>query len=133
MTIRTGGIAAAAGAALLALASPAEAQAAEPAGEQDVTAEQAMANYRERFKSVSEIDCPHTDDPDEILVCGRSGAPDPNRLPLPVPDHVPGDRIRGEPATAAAFACLHNCYQGLDVKKIIKTGIKIVDHILHPD
>jgi hypothetical protein len=133
MTIRARLLFTLPGAALLALAQPAAAQIGEPDSTGNVTAEQAMETYRARFKSVDEIDCPHTEDPDEILVCGRVGAPDPNRLPLPVPDHEPGDRIRGEPATGAAFNCLHNCYQGLDVLKMIKTGKKIIDHILHPD
>ena len=137
MTIERRRFAAMAGAVLLALAHAGPALAAAEPGSPEqsaepVTAEQAMENYRKRFESVDEIDCPKPTDPDEILVCGRSGKPDPNRLPLPV-ERVPGEHIAGDPVGGAAFSCLRNCYQGLDVIKIVTTGIKIVDHILHPD
>jgi hypothetical protein len=81
---------------LIGLAAPAG--AAEP-----VTAQQALENYREKFESVDAIDCPKDRDPDEIVVCGRGGGPDPNRLPLPSAE--PGDRVRllpGEPPSAVA-------------------------------
>src|SRR3546814_17686606 len=52
---------------------------------QTLTAEQALENYRDTFVPVSELDCPESENPDEIVVCGRRpGAPDPNRRPLPV-------------------------------------------------
>src|SRR3546814_15369874 len=59
---------------------------------QTLTAEQALENYRDTFVPVSELDCPESENPDEIVVCGRRpGAPDPNRLPLPV-EPLPGAR-----------------------------------------
>ena len=74
----------------LALMPLTAAQATEP-----LSAEQAMINYREAFKSPREIDCPASD-PDEIVVCGRpKDAPDPNRAPLPIA-REPG---RGFPAS----------------------------------
>ncbi len=72
----------------------ATAAAAAPA--QTLTADQAMANYRDAFVPLIELDCPESTDPDEIVVCGRPiGTPDPNRLPLPVAP-LPGDRVAGE-------------------------------------
>jgi hypothetical protein len=134
MTIERLRFAAIAGAALL--AAQAGSAAAEPGSPEQsaepLTADQAMENYRKRFESVDEIDCPKPTDPDEILVCGRSGAADPNRLPLPV-ERVPGEHIAGEPVGGAAFSCLRNCYQGIDIIKVLTTGKKIIDHILHPD
>ena len=71
---------------------------------QPLTAEQAMANYRGAFVPVAELDCPKSERPDEIVVCGRPiGTPDPNRLPLPV-EPLPGDRISGEAASAVETA-----------------------------
>jgi hypothetical protein len=119
--------------AALAAALLLAAGAAETAEAQSVTAEQAVKNYREQFKSVDELDCPTPSEPDEIVVCGRPpGTKGPYELPLPV-ERVPGERVKGEPATEAALACFHNCYQGLDLIKMAKVGGKIVDHILHPD
>lgn len=100
-----------------------------------MTAEQAMLAYRETFEPVSAIECPKPKDEEEIIVCGRRpGQADPNRLPI-VPPRTAGARIPGEPATMAAFSCLHSCPQPLklDLIKAAKVGRKIVRHILDPD
>ncbi len=121
---------AAAVAALLAAILASEAASAEP-----LTAEQAMENYRETFEPVSALECPKPSDEEEIIVCGRRpGDADPNRLPI-VPPRAAGARIPGEPATMAAFKCLHSCHQPLriDLIKAAKVGRKIIRHILDPD
>jgi hypothetical protein len=63
-------------AALLIAVAPAPALA-----QRQVTAEQALANYRKMFKSPAEIDCPR--DAAEIVVCAQRGGANPERLPLP--------------------------------------------------
>ena len=76
--------------------------------QRQVTADEALANYRKMFKSTGEIDCPREEG--EIVVCGRrSAGPDPYRLPLPV-EREPGERVRGE-ATADAGGCISRCHQ----------------------
>jgi hypothetical protein len=87
---------------LIGLAAPAS--AAEPP-----TAEEAMRHYREAFPAVDEIDCPKPKTPDEIVVCGRSNAPEPYRLPLPA-ETLPGARAAGEPVTAVeAMGKIETC------------------------
>jgi hypothetical protein len=54
-----------------------------------VTAEQAIARYRERFVPVEQLACPK-EGPDDIVVCGRVGY-DPNHLVFP---QDPDDRVR---------------------------------------
>src|SRR3546814_13112037 len=72
---------------------------------QTLTAEQALENYRDTFVPVSELDCPETQNPDAIVLCGlRTGAPDPNPLPLPV-DPLPG--ARDSDAALSAPPVLH--------------------------
>jgi len=120
---------AAAAAAMLAILACGTARA-EP-----ITAEQAMENYRETFEPVSALECPKPTDEEEIVVCGRRpGQADPNRLPI---NSAPaaGARIPGEPATMAAFSCLHSCPQPLklDLIKAAKVGRKIIRHIIDPD
>lgn len=105
------------------------------AGAEPMTAEQAMETYRQTFEPLSELDCPKAKDEEEIVVCGRrAGQADPNRLPI-VPPRAAGERVAGEPATMAAFSCLHSCPQPLklDLIKTVKVGRKIVRHILDPD
>jgi hypothetical protein len=112
---------------IAALASPAG--AAEP-----LSAEAALASYRKAFAPVAEIDCPKARGPDEIVVCGRPGATDPNRLPLRIAP-IPGERIPGEPMSAVAAmgareTCStvgpnQNCGGGLPVIPIIMTAAKI--------
>jgi hypothetical protein len=68
-----------------------------------VTADQAMARYREAFQPVEALRCPRGAEGDEIIVCGRREGPDPNRLPLPV-EREPGERVHllpGEPPSAS--------------------------------
>src|SRR3546814_20587569 len=72
------------------------------ASAQTLTAEQALENYRDTFVPVSELDCPASENPHEIVVCGRSpGAPDPNRLPLPY-QPLPGARDTADPLSGTA-------------------------------
>lgn len=108
-----------------------------------VTADAAMARYRERFEPVAAIDCPKPADPDEIIVCGRTGGPDPNRLPLPV-EPMPGDRVGGEPVTAvAAMGPLHECTTvgpsrsgctgALPVIPMIMTAVKVAVKLIRHD
>ena len=96
------------------------------------TAEEAIANYRQTFESVRELECPTPDDPEEIVVCGRpSGAPDPNRAPLPIA-REPGARIPGE-NSGDGGGCIRLCHQPLmiDVVKAAKFTRKLVDRIFH--
>ena len=123
---------------LIGLAAPTAAAAAEP-----VTAEQAIERYRQTFEPVAEIDCPKPKSPDEIIVCGRTGAPEPYRLPLPA-EPLPGDRVFGEPVTAVAAmgsreTCStvgpnQNCGGGLPIIPIVATLLKVaVKAIRHDD
>ena len=103
---------------------------------QTLTAEQAMENYRDAFEPVATLDCPESEDPDEIVVCGRPfGAPDPNRLPLPV-QPLPGDRVSGEAMTSVEAGNIkeecsavgpHNGCGGLvPIGAIIGVAVKVV-------
>ena len=107
---------------------------------QTLTAEQALANYRETFAPVSELDCPKGEDPDEIVVCGRSpGSPDPNRLPLPV-EPLPGARntdesLSGIPVLNRKEPCStvgpHNgCGGTLPVFQVIGVAVKAVQALV---
>ena len=81
---------------LTALAAPAG--AAEP-----LTAESALANYRQMIVPVDEVDCPRSSGPDEIIVCGRPGEADRYRLPVPV-QRLPGEIVHGEAVSPVAVA-----------------------------
>lgn len=110
--------------AVLLAVSPAAAQA------QPVTAEQALDTYRRTFQSPRLLDCPKIEGSDEIVVCAKpKGAPDPDRLPLPVA-REPGARIRGE-ALADGGGCMRLCHQPLkiDLMKIPGFIAKVVDRI----
>jgi len=120
---------------LLALATapvPAPAEQVEP----PVTAEQAIANYREVFEPTRELDCPRSDDPEEIVVCGRrSDAPDPDRAPLPIGPE-PGTRIVGDVpngvASMNADSCLRLCPQPvmIDVYKAAKFMKNLAERLI---
>lgn len=111
---------------LIGLAAPAG--ATEP-----LSAESAIGKYR---LSIQPTACPKRE-ADEIVVCGRSGRPDPNRLPLPV-ERPPGAIVPGE-ATASAgelercsnVGPVQQCGGGLPVMAIalfaVKTAIKLID------
>lgn len=74
-----------------------------------ITADQALTNYRKVIKTTRELDCPRGESSDEIVVCGSSeDAARSPRLPLPV-EPVPGERINGESASAAALAERETC------------------------
>ena len=95
---------------LAAGAAPAEAQ---------VTAEQALSNYRKTYKSTQELDCPK--DGSEIVVCGRlGGGRDPARLPLPVA-REPGARVAGEPLGDGG-GCVIRCHQPVQVNILAIPG-----------
>ena len=99
-------------AALLLASAPASAAA-------EVTAEQALAKYRQVFKSPQELDCPTGGD--EIVVCApRRGAPSPFRLPLGV-QRQPGERVRGE-ASADFGGCVSRCHQPVQVNILAIPG-----------
>ncbi len=75
----------------------------------DRTAEEAVAAYRDVFKSIRELDCPRSGT-EEIVVCGRQeGEAPPGRLPLPV-EREPGERVRGEPLQDGG-GCISRCPQ----------------------
>ena len=123
-------------AALLALA-PAPVAAGQAAAQPARTAEDAMANYRQTFESVRELDCPTPEDPEEIVVCGRpSGAPDPNRAPLPIGPE-PGARIVGDVpsgrASMSAGGCIKLCPQPVmvDVFKAARFMKNPADRIIN--
>jgi hypothetical protein len=101
---------------LLALPS-ATADAGQGGAMPPVTAEEALARYRQAFQSTRELDCPRGGDPNDIVVCARpKDAPDPNRAPLPVP-REPGARVAGEPM-ADGGGCHRLCPQPLKVDLI---------------
>jgi hypothetical protein len=82
-----------------------------------VNAEEALATYRQTFKSTRELDCPKGTDPNDIVVCARpQDAPDPNRLPLPVA-REPGARIPGE-GLPDSGGCHRLCHQPITVDLI---------------
>ena len=81
---------------MAALAASAALLASPPAAAQ--TADQAMARYRETFQPTQQLDCPKSENSDDIVVCGRTEERSKERLPLPVED--PGARIAGEPISA---------------------------------
>ena len=121
---------------LTALAAPAGAAA-------PVTAEEAMANYRESFEAGTRIDCRRDADSDEIVVCGRSDRRDPNRIPLP-DEREPGAPVRllpGEPPSAVAALSAGSgmncatlgpnprCNGGLDVFRVVGVLGKVVKEL----
>ena len=122
----------------LVVATAALVSAGPAAAAETVTAEQAIERYREQYKPVAELDCPTPSDPEEIVVCGRAGQRDPNRLPFD-PPRTPGERLPGEAPSGMdamnADACLRLCHQPLklDLIKAVKIGHKIIRHILNPD
>jgi hypothetical protein len=101
--------------ALALLLAPVPAAAGQVASTPPATSEEALANYRQTFKSTREIDCPRSVDPNDIVVCARpKDAPDPNRVPLPIGPE-PGARVGGEMpsglASMAAGGCISRCHQ----------------------
>jgi hypothetical protein len=98
--------------------APAEAQ---------ITAEQALVNYRKTFKSTREIDCPK--DAGEIVVCGRLVGRDPARLPLPV-EREPGARVAGE-ASRDTGGCISRCHQPAQVNILAIPGFigKVIERL----
>ena len=120
---------------LLALA-PAPALAAQTVAP---TAEEAMATYRQTFKPTRELDCPRSQDPEEIVVCARpKDAPDPDRPPLPIGPEA-GERVRGDlpngVASMNADSCLRLCPQPvqIDVCKAAKFMKNLADRIINGD
>lgn len=104
--------------------------AAPAAGSPPVTAEQAMAIYRQRLNAVPTGRCTVPERPDELVVCARR--PDADRLPLPVEPEPGAPPVgetgagRAQAAAAAGEACLRLCPQpvGIDV---IGTAIKVTN------
>jgi hypothetical protein len=114
-------------AALLIAIAPAPALA-----QRQVTAEEALANYRKMFKSTGEIECPK--DAAEIVVCAQRDAADPNRLPLPQ-DPEPGGRIAGHLPNGrdamSAERCISRCHQPLRVNVLAIPGFigKVIERL----
>ena len=95
------------------------AQAAAPA---PVSAEQAMDTYRQTFNAVPARRCAVSDDPNELVVCGRRAGAD--RLPLPV-ERESGEPVRllpGESPRASVPNCTFTCHPafGINLKMIGK-------------
>ena len=89
---------------ILLAAVPAGAGSAPP-----ISAEQAMTNYRQVIKTTGELDCPSSGSADEIVVCGnQKDDTRVGRLPLPL-EPAPGERIKGESASATALAERETC------------------------
>lgn len=117
------------------LAAPAG--AAEP-----LTAESALTNYRNMIVSVDEVDCPRPRGPDEIIVCGKPGAKDPNRLPFLV-ERMPGEIVHGEPVSPVAMASTRErcsttgpnqqCGGGLPILGIAMTIAKVAMKAIRSD
>jgi hypothetical protein len=122
---------------LLGLAAPGGAGPPAP-----ITADAALASYRRTFAPVAEIDCPKASGPDEIIVCGRPGAADPNRLPLPIP-RLPGEIVPGEGVSPVAVASTRercttvgpnqNCGGGLPVLGIAMAVAKVAIELIKSD
>ena len=119
---------------------------AAPAAAQPVTAEQAVNNYRDAFRSLKELDCPKGADPEEVVVCGRRDRPDPARLPLRTAPE-PGRRIQGEAVSTVAAAGKREtcstvgpnpqCGGGLPIlgiaATVAKAAVRVAEKILDPD
>ncbi len=108
-------------AALLLASAPASAGA-------EVTAEQALARYRQAFKPTQELDCPKGGE--EIVVCApRKGAPNPYRLPLGA-QREPGERVPGE-ASSDVGGCISRCHQPVQVDLLAIPGLigKVVERL----
>lgn len=96
--------------ALLLAALPTAAEARQAASGPPVSAEEAIAKYRQTFPSTRELDCPAPKDPEEIVVCGRpKDALAPDRAPLPIA-REPGARIAGE-LLVDGGGCISRCPQ----------------------
>jgi hypothetical protein len=120
------------------LAAAAFVSHASAAAAETLTAEQAIERFRDQYVPVAELDCPAPSDPEEIVVCGRAGQRDPNRLHFD-PPRTPGQRRPGEAPSGIdamnADACLRLCPQPLELDLIeaVKIGHKIIRHILDPE
>ena len=80
-----------------------------------VTAEQAMATYRQTFDAVPTTRCAAAEGTEEVVVCGRRAEAD--RLPLPV-EPEPGAPVRlvpGESPRASVPGCVFACHTGFTV------------------
>lgn len=116
---------------------------ASPAGAAEtLSADAAIAQSRRMFAPVAELDCPKARGPDEIIVCGRPGATDPNRLPLPV-RRMPGEIVHGEAMSPVAAASTRercttvgpnqNCGGGLPVLGIAMAVARVAIELIKSD
>jgi hypothetical protein len=97
-----------------------------------VTADQAISNYRKVIRTTEELDCPRPS-AEEIVVCGSEGAAESERHRLPLPAGpepgapvrlVPGEAARGDAGYAGRY-CFKLCggFVGLDAtsaRKIVQ-------------
>jgi hypothetical protein len=114
------------------------------AAAQPVTADQALANYRQVIKSPSELDCPKGSE-DEIVVCAGPGQTESQRyrVPLPVsPD--PGspnrDVITSGMGAMRSDACqaYERCGSGglsisVDLIRAARSAKKLVERVVEGD
>jgi len=100
---------------------------------QTVTAEQALENYRKAFKPVTELACPTEEDSEDIVVCGRRNAVDPDRLPLAVA-REPGSFTPGEPRGMGPD-CIRSCPQPVQINILttVPAIVKGIKRLLNPD
>lgn len=109
---------------------------AAPAATSSVTAEEAMATYRQTFTATQPARCATPERPDELVVCGRRDGE--ARLPLPL-DRVPGevDRLLPGEARMIAESCIptDRCPGGvsIDVFRAIGVAKRIFDRVTGRD
>ena len=110
---------------------------ASPVLAQQVTAEQAIEDYRETFQPTGILDCPR--DPGEITVCGKRPESDPNRIPSSG-QRMAGDRIRLVPGEAPRAGldvggCIRLCHRPVSVNILaaVPVLVKGIRKILDPD
>ncbi len=102
-----------------------------------VTAEAAVKTQRSEMRVLTGMDCPPSQEGEEIVVCGRRGGADgaggSARFRVPYQPE-PGRRIRGE-GSADGGGCMRLCHQPLtiDPTKIPGAVKKVIDYFSRDD